>query len=531
MTLRRFIPQALLGFLLALSAIATMAQTDPPGRVGRLANIAGSVMVFDQEQGAWTPALPNRPITSGDRVSTGPDARAEVRTGSTVLRLSARTELEATRIDDSALQFQLHSGSVALRLRTRAAVDELSFRTAEARFKPMRTGHYRFDRQDDTSFAGTLSGELLVDESESFPIGAGQRMELWRARGQAQLQYRWSALPGDAFMAWATAEDQRDDRTASNRYVSPEMTGAEDLDRYGRWDRHPEYGAVWSPLNLQVGWEPYRHGRWVAIRPWGWTWVDDQPWGFAPFHYGRWLQWRGVWCWAPGVYVARPVFAPALVTWIGGPQLGLSLSFGGALPASRWAPLPPRDVYQPHYVASPRHVELVNEHGWHGGRQWRDDRRERPTQPEPNFRSERPERLERPERPERHTRPEPQRPGVGFGPAPTPANPALAAPQLPRHSPPMIAQPTPPPRPMATQPGTPPQASGAWQGARVPVPVPVQPPAGMVESKPERHGGKPGQGSPAHGDTARVHGQEDGRMRAPELRPGQRDREPREQNR
>ena len=30
---------------------------------------------------------------------------------------------------------------------------------------------------------------------------------------------------------------------------------------------------------------------WVWLRPWGWTWVDDAPWGFAPFHYGRWLWW------------------------------------------------------------------------------------------------------------------------------------------------------------------------------------------------------------------------------------------------
>jgi hypothetical protein len=25
------------------------------------------------------------------------------------------------------------------------------------------------------------------------------------------------------------------------------------------------------------------------MSPWGWTWVDNAPWGFAPFHYGRWV--------------------------------------------------------------------------------------------------------------------------------------------------------------------------------------------------------------------------------------------------
>ena len=95
------------------------------------------------------------------------------------------------------------------------------------------------------------------------------------------------------------------------------MTGAEDLDRYGHWESHPEYGPIWTPPPWCPGWAPYRYGHWAWIGPWGWTWVDDAPWGFAPFHYGRWVMVGGRWCWAPGRYVARPVYAPALVAWIG----------------------------------------------------------------------------------------------------------------------------------------------------------------------------------------------------------------------
>ncbi len=504
-TLRQRLRQALLSLLLTSSLLSAWAQTDPPGRVGRLANVVGAVSVFDQEQGQWSPALPNRPITSGDRVSTGPDARAEVRVGSTVVRLGARSELEATRIDDEALRFQLHSGSAAMRIRTRAAVDEVTMRTAEARFKPLRPGHYRFDRQDETSFAGSLSGELLVDESESFPIGAGQRMELWRVRGQTQIQHRWSALPGDALMAWVSAEDQRDDRTAANRYVSPEMTGAEDLDRYGRWDRHPEFGAIWIPLGVQVGWAPYRHGRWVALRPWGWTWVDEQPWGFAPFHYGRWLQWRGGWCWAPGVYVPRPVFSPALVTWIGGSHGGASFTFGGALPSSHWQPLPPRELYRPHYVASPRHVELVNEHGWHGGRQWRDERPERHDRPGNGNSNGHIDRQPRPESRD-------QRGGPSFAPVVTATQP--------------IAQPIPrerqPAPPVAVLPSGPPQASGPWNGSHPPG---ARPPAASAAPTPERPSGKPGHGAQHNRDADRQPRSDEGKARAPEQRSGPRERE------
>ncbi len=348
--------------ILALLAIGAMgaaqanpAQGDAPGRVGRIAETSGTVWIFDDGQGDWTQAQRNRPVTAGDRLSTGADGRIEVRIGSTTLRLAARSELELLRLDDERLQMQLHSGSAALRIRSREVADETEFSTPEARFKPQRAGHYRFDRQDDTTFAASLLGELLLDGPVSFPIATGTRMEFWRERGRQGVQHRWAALPQDELASWLAREEQQEQRSASSRYVSPEMTGAEELDRYGRWDRHPEYGAIWVPLSVSVGWAPYRNGNWIWMRPWGWTWVDHQPWGFAPFHYGRWVNWRGNWCWTPGGYVARPAFSPGLVAWIGGPSVSVGISLRGRhLPGSSWVPLAPHDHYQPHYRRGPQ---------------------------------------------------------------------------------------------------------------------------------------------------------------------------------
>ena len=70
--------------------------------------------------------------------------------------------------------------------------------------------------------------------------------------------------------------------------------------------------------SVAVGWAPYRYGRWTYAGSWGWTWVDDAPWGYAPSHYGRWAWIGSRWGWCPGTYVARPVWAPALVGWYGG---------------------------------------------------------------------------------------------------------------------------------------------------------------------------------------------------------------------
>src|SRR5207245_1389824 len=87
--------------------------------------------------------------------------------------------------------------------------------------------------------------------------------------------------------------------------------------------------AVWVPRSMIVGWAPYRYGHWAWVDPWGWTWIDDAPWGFAPFHYGRWVYVDGGWGWVPGHVVARPVYAPALVAFVGGRNWSVAIGLGG----------------------------------------------------------------------------------------------------------------------------------------------------------------------------------------------------------
>ncbi len=76
-----------------------------------------------------------------------------------------------------------------------------------------------------------------------------------------------------------------------------------------------------------------------------------------PFHYGRWVYQRNVWCWAPGRWVARPVYAPALVAWVGVPGASVSIGIGAAV---GWFPLAPREVFVPGYRTTPRYVRNVN---------------------------------------------------------------------------------------------------------------------------------------------------------------------------
>ncbi|WP_280155280.1 DUF6600 domain-containing protein [Piscinibacter sp. XHJ-5] len=342
-----------------LCTAATTAWADPPGRVGRVGELTGQVWLYTPDAGEWVSAERNRPLTTGDRLSTDASAHADVHIGSTTIRLDSGTELEVLGIDDDTLSLQLHSGSVATRLRDAESAREFEMRTAEGRFVTHRPGRYRFDRNDQTSHVTVWSGEALYEgPGSALTVNAGQHAEFWMEGAAAQ--YSITEPARDSFAAWNNERDRRDERSASTRYVSPEMTGVEDLDRYGRWEQAPEYGTVWVPRNVPAGWAPYGAGHWVWISPWGWTWVDDMPWGFAPFHYGRWAYSNQRWCWVPGSYVRRPVYAPALVGWVGGPHLSVSVSIGNRGPGVGWFPLAPREVYVPYYRVSPRYVQQVN---------------------------------------------------------------------------------------------------------------------------------------------------------------------------
>ena len=137
------------------------------------------------------------------------------------------------------------------------------------------------------------------------------------------------------------------------------MTGYEELDAYGDWLPDASYGTVWVPRAVPVGWAPYRDGRWRWIAPWGWTWVDAAPWGYAPFHYGRWVMVGSRWCWWPGGYVARPVWAPALVGFVGSAARRCrSVSAARSWAGIRWRPGTP---YRPHYRASNTYVTVINQ--------------------------------------------------------------------------------------------------------------------------------------------------------------------------
>jgi hypothetical protein len=350
------LPRFLSVLILALGLLgAAAADPDPPARVGRASLVDGDVAYL--REGEWVPLPVNWPITTGTRLSAAPGARAEVRVGSTAIRLAAATELEISRLDDDAIALRLLYGTIDARVRSAEVASELSVDTPEAQATLLEPGRYRFESgvaPDMTTVSADIGAVRVAAGGNSFVVRPGQRAEVQRG-GEVRL----AEVRPDAFDEWTLARDRGYDASRSARYVSPEMTGHESLDEHGDWREIPEYGQVWVPRAVPAGWAPYRAGRWAWIAPWGWTWIDEAPWGFAPFHYGRWAFVGGTWMWAPGRIVARPVYAPALVGWVGRPGWSVSVSIGTA-PAVGWFPLAPREVFVPAYRHSPAYVRNVN---------------------------------------------------------------------------------------------------------------------------------------------------------------------------
>jgi len=117
----------------------------------------------------------------------------------------------------------------------------------------------------------------------------------------------------------------RTTRTDEQRPTASYDTFYNQLDRYGDWRETSDYGYVWQPRQAQSRtWRPYTDGHWVYTDV-GWTWVSQEPFGWATYHYGRWTRLRNIgWVWVPG-----DEWAPAWVSW------RKSNDYVG------WAPLPP----------------------------------------------------------------------------------------------------------------------------------------------------------------------------------------------
>ncbi len=352
----------LMGLLaLAGTAAALADEQDPPSEAARLSLAEGSVSLQPAGMDDWAGASINRPLTTGDKLWADQNSRAEVELGSAVVRLGSATGFSFLNLNDQNVQINVSAGTAIVHLRDLQEQRNFEIDTPNIAVTLLRPGDYRVEVSDsgDSSVVKVSDGEAEVALSgATIPIRTQQAVT-FTGTDEVNSQQGYLGAP-DALDAWSLSRDRRSQQAAeANDYVSPDVAGAADLNEYGNWESTPDYGPVWTPTAIAPGWAPYQDGRWVWVAPWGWTWVDEAPWGFAPFHYGRWAYYRERWCWVPGPRHVRPIYAPALVAWVGRPGPSTALVVGGAA-AVAWFALGPREVYVPSYRVSNNYVRNVN---------------------------------------------------------------------------------------------------------------------------------------------------------------------------
>lgn len=351
---------AVLAIGFVLLAAAGWAHADPPARVARLGYTDGLVSFSPAGQpDYWVQAAVNRPLTTGDRLWADANSRAELQIGGAALRLGERTQVALLNLDDNIAQVQLSQGALKVRVRHLGRNQSIEVDTPHLAFTLRRAGDYRIDvdANGDATEVTVRSGAAEVyGEGASYGINARQS---YRFFGTGLSDHEiFTPLPDDDLDRWAHERDRRTDNSASARYVSSELVGYEDLDASGSWRADPSYGNVWVPYRMAIGWAPYSDGHWAWIGPWGWTWVDAAPWGYAVSHYGRWAHINGTWGWVPGPPRAQAVYAPALVVFLGGKNFQTSVSMSSG--AVGWFPLAPREVYRPAYQVSRGYFDRIN---------------------------------------------------------------------------------------------------------------------------------------------------------------------------
>ncbi|HKW94221.1 MAG TPA: DUF6600 domain-containing protein, partial [Methylomirabilota bacterium] len=362
---------ATIALVLMLSALTGVARAaDPPvpdpsagdRTPPRLSFVDGQVSFWRPGAQDWAQAQLNTPLAPGDELATASPGNLEVQIGARAfVRAWANTQVGLANQEPDFLQFKVTAGTASFDLRSIEPWRTVEVDTPAAAFTIERPGYYRVDVTGErTAFLARRGGRATVRPASGEAVAIAPSEEVVIEGAASPRVASYAAPPLDAWDTWNYARTDHLLDAVSARYVSPEAYGVSDLDRYGAWRIVPTYGSVWVPTAVPSGWVPYTTGSWTLDPFYGWTWVDTAPWGWAPYHYGRWVFVDGFWGWAPGPVVVRPVYAPALVAFFGGPRVEVSVSIGG--PVVGWVALGWGEPIVPWWGP----VGVVHEPSWRG---------------------------------------------------------------------------------------------------------------------------------------------------------------------
>jgi FecR protein len=320
--------------------------------VARVSLMHGDVSTQRGDSGDWSAATLNQPVMTGDKVSTGDNARTELQLDfANTFRLGPNSKATISNLTKKDIQIQLGQGIANFTV-SKDSESEPEIDTPNVSVHPAHhDGVFRIEvRPDGDTIVIVRQGEAQIATPQgSTEVHAG---DMATVRGNADsAQYKISQAPDrDDWDRWNSDRDHMIRNASSWKHTNHYYTGSQDLDASGNWQNVPDYGDVWVP-NEPEGWAPYRDGNWTYEPTYGWTWVGYEPWGWAPYHYGRWFPYGAGWAWWPGpIYGGgfyRPFWSPAYVSFFGwGGGFGFGYGYGG-WGGFGWLPIGPCDFFHP----------------------------------------------------------------------------------------------------------------------------------------------------------------------------------------
>lgn len=353
--------------------------------VARIKFLDGKAEVRRVDSEDWEAAVMNLPLVEGDEIRTEQNTRLEIQfDNETYLRLDENSVIKLVSLGDEGAAVSITEGKLL--------VSVYEFDPTQGYFEidaPRTTvaiaeaGKYKVDAGNEYDrtvkvavWDGGTARVYSLDSGFTLKNDQSASMEL-----EGSYAGRWSVARNsgyrDAFDDWSASRDEYIIESLKDAHYGDiyddDLYGADDLNDYGSWQRHDDYGYLWSPygrsISMYSNWSPYRYGTWRWLPYYGWTWVNDEPWGWATYHYGRWIYLGGRWYWTPygyNPYYRRTSWWRPAIVYLG--------TYGGRV---CWYPLP----YNYSYYDYNRRYR----------RYWRDHRRNRntnqpvnqPTAPDP----------------------------------------------------------------------------------------------------------------------------------------------------
>src|SRR5689334_14305626 len=316
---------------------------DVKARVVRISMIEGDVSVKHIDSKDWEAVKLNYPLVEGDTVSTAANGNLEIQVDArNFIRLSGNSVLRIVTLRDEGVAVSAIEGTVIVRLanfdRQHGSFEIDAPKTTLAAEK---NGLYRIDVPKNGRVRLTVregGSARIYSDTSGFALRDGRAAELVVDGENAGDWDLMAAAPPDAIDSWVAERERYLAKRLKydDKYYDQDVWGGEDLQAYGDWIKSDDYGWIWRPfpssISVYTDWAPYRNGQWARCPPYGWTWIGYEPWGWASYHYGRWVYYNGYWAWCPRsqYYGKRSWWRPALVAFV------FDFSFGNNI---CWYPL------------------------------------------------------------------------------------------------------------------------------------------------------------------------------------------------